>query len=249
MTRSADFRLGLILALFVLGGFAIWAEVDPVSLSKHSIEDGPIESGSAILYAVASLGFVVAAWRSEFLRARGSAWIYFFIGSWALLMFMFCGEEISWGQRIFQVQTPEYLMGVNKQHELNLHNIAIVDSFMGGKYRYLSIMMLTTGLLLPLLALTSFGRGLIRRFAFPVAPMGYVWLFVGAYVYGKYYAPAFKLNPDTMSNAPTEVRELILSIAMAVFAWHGAFRPNDLFRVNGAVSSERQQGVPTPMET
>jgi len=32
------------------------------------------------------------------------------------------GEEISWGQRIFGIETPEYISQYNKQNEINLHN-------------------------------------------------------------------------------------------------------------------------------
>ena len=40
----------------------------------------------------------------------------------AVLLFA-AGEEISWGQRIFEVDTPEVLVDSNKQDELNLHNL------------------------------------------------------------------------------------------------------------------------------
>ena len=43
--------------------------------------------------------------------------------AWALLMFVFMGEEISWGQRILGFGTPEVLMEINHQQEFNLHNI------------------------------------------------------------------------------------------------------------------------------
>ncbi len=34
------------------------------------------------------------------------------------------GEEISWGQRIFGLATPDFLIGLNSQDELNVHNIS-----------------------------------------------------------------------------------------------------------------------------
>src|SRR5688500_16187413 len=33
------------------------------------------------------------------------------------------GEEISWGQRVFDIETPSSLMERNAQKELNLHNL------------------------------------------------------------------------------------------------------------------------------
>lgn len=41
----------------------------------------------------------------------------------ALLFFFGAGEEISWGQRIFGIQTPEALAEINEQDEINIHNI------------------------------------------------------------------------------------------------------------------------------
>lgn len=41
-------------------------------------------------------------------------------------MFIGAGEEISWGQRIFDFATPENLAAVNVQNEFNFHNIELV---------------------------------------------------------------------------------------------------------------------------
>ncbi len=40
------------------------------------------------------------------------------------LMFLFgAGEEISWGQRIFNIQSPDFFMKYNSQNETNIHNL------------------------------------------------------------------------------------------------------------------------------
>ena len=41
----------------------------------------------------------------------------------ALAFFVVAGEEISWGQRIFDVSTPEAIQDQNRQGEINLHNL------------------------------------------------------------------------------------------------------------------------------
>ena len=38
------------------------------------------------------------------------------------------GEEISWGQRLLHLTTPESLAAANHQHELNLHNLTAAES-------------------------------------------------------------------------------------------------------------------------
>lgn len=35
------------------------------------------------------------------------------------------GEEISWGQRIFNIKSPHYFIVNNSQHEFNLHNLVL----------------------------------------------------------------------------------------------------------------------------
>lgn len=38
-------------------------------------------------------------------------------------LFFIVGEEVSWGQRIFGFDTPDYLEETNRQRELNVHNM------------------------------------------------------------------------------------------------------------------------------
>lgn len=45
----------------------------------------------------------------------------------ALAMFVGFGEEISWGQRIFSLQTPDFFINHNLQNETNIHNLKIFD--------------------------------------------------------------------------------------------------------------------------
>lgn len=45
----------------------------------------------------------------------------------ALAMFAGFGEEISWGQRIFNLQSPDFFINHNLQNETNIHNLEIFD--------------------------------------------------------------------------------------------------------------------------
>jgi hypothetical protein len=143
--------------------------------------------------------------------------------AWAVLMFIFMGEEISWGQRIFGFETLESLAKINKQNEFNFHNIAVVDTFLGGKFRALSLMMFLTGLIFPLIVLFKKGRRFFQKMAFPVAPLCYWSIFVGAYFYAKHYFPM-------IGNDSAEVREFLMSIGMVCFSLHGAIDPKEIFR-------------------
>ena len=228
--RTHEIVAAAVSAAMLMFFFGV-AELAPDRLESMIGEDGPIENWSAIFFGISCVGFIVFARRSAHLRENGG-WAYFFTLSWALLMFVFVGEEISWGQRIFGIETPAALDAINKQGETNIHNIAFVDSFLGGQYRYLSIMMFATGLLFPLAAATRVGQSLVQRYSFPVAPLGYAIAFVGAYAFGKYYMAVG-------GNFRTEVRELMMGVAMTLFAWHGALWPEDLFRLRAGAKRAR----------
>ena len=78
------------------------------------------------------LGFFFLLLTSIFLILTGSRYLKMGQGWRALaitflavgiVFFWAAGEEISWGQRIFSIKTPQTLSEMNYQNELNIHNI------------------------------------------------------------------------------------------------------------------------------
>ena len=45
----------------------------------------------------------------------------------SIIFFFGFGEEISWGQRIFNIETPNFFIENNLQSETNIHNLMIGD--------------------------------------------------------------------------------------------------------------------------
>ena len=83
-------------------------------------EDGAIETLTAAFFFLScaqchllALGFRRLTRTKVALLFRVSAFLFFVLAM----------EEISWGQRLLLIQTPEALSSVNVQKELNLHNI------------------------------------------------------------------------------------------------------------------------------
>lgn len=92
-------------------------------------EDGLFENASAVFFLVSSLSFLFLFFKIKKREARS---FKLKIGHYLILMlsflfFVFAGEEISWGQRIFNLETPDLLKEINVQREINLHNIRIFD--------------------------------------------------------------------------------------------------------------------------
>ena len=109
---SSFFCLGLNGLVF---GYVLTA--DPALYAALTLEDSLVEWLSAVWLLLAALALLAAARRERSARLR-RAWL---LGGAAMLFG--AGEELSWGQRIFGFATPEFLLGLNQQNELTLHNL------------------------------------------------------------------------------------------------------------------------------
>lgn len=104
---------GLLAAVLYV---TLGANLSSQLLPLINAEDGVIEYLSAFLLLAAS---VVALWNGLAMPDKAHKAMHLFL---AILFFVMCGEEISWGQRIFGFSTPESLQDINVQNETNLHN-------------------------------------------------------------------------------------------------------------------------------
>jgi len=83
-------------------------------------EDGVVEWAQFACFVVACVAGVGAA---RYRCWAGNVWQGSLFVLFALAMLFAAGEEISWGQRILGLETPEYLKAINKQSETTVHNI------------------------------------------------------------------------------------------------------------------------------
>jgi hypothetical protein len=91
-------------------------------LNQYVVEDGFIEDLTLIPLAIITITAIV--YLVKYVRKK-NAWfflVYLVIG---LASFFVLGEEISWGQRVFNFQTSEYFKEHNTQDEENIHNLVI----------------------------------------------------------------------------------------------------------------------------
>lgn len=94
-------------------------------------EDALLENAQAVAYALAGLLAFVSAGALLRRGHRRLALLNALLGG--ALLFV-CMEEISWGQRIFDVATTEWFARRNTQHELTLHNLAPVQKLIHAGY-------------------------------------------------------------------------------------------------------------------
>ena len=109
----------IVFLLIVIGVVLSRADL-PIFEGFYVREDGFIEW----LTIVALLsGAFLCFYRTFKLKSQRS--LIFLLGMVLMgLVFVFgVGEEISWGQRIFDIESPEFFIKHNAQGELNIHNL------------------------------------------------------------------------------------------------------------------------------
>jgi hypothetical protein len=171
----------------------------PVDYVRFISEDHFGEYASSMAWLVGSLLMVgLALWRGRGVRR----WVWLVVG---LGLFAVGMEEISWGQRIFGIETPQWLEQVNDQGEITFHN-TIETVYLHAK----------TGAVIGLWALGSLVagwrlprvKGWLERWGLPVVDGGSLPVFALVVIY-------FVTGPVIKAD---EVGEFFLGVAMAVFA-------------------------------
>lgn len=102
--------------------------VSPVYIAAHKgwfggtlfLEDGAFEYLTVLLLFV-SAGLGVAASRRNLFTTGEKRLLWFF----AVALVLLAMEEMSWGQRILGIETPEALRTANVQGEINVHNLTV----------------------------------------------------------------------------------------------------------------------------
>lgn len=160
-------------------------------------EDSVLEWGEVCAYGAAAVASARVA-----LRTRGFVGLAYALLAVAALGAI--GEELSWGQRLLHVTTPERLAAANHQQELNLHNLASVES--------------STRLVLLAVAVYGATLPLLRRPGPFVPPRALVPAFaVVALYFGIRFA--FLSEPTYAQAKFSEWPEFCFAAAVALTAW------------------------------
>lgn len=89
---------------------------------RISYEDGPVEFASALFLFFSSITFLFLWIKCFFVKVVSKITHFSFI-ILSFVLFIVCMEEISWFQRLADIETPVYFEKKNSQKELNFHNL------------------------------------------------------------------------------------------------------------------------------
>ncbi|MGZ8509761.1 MAG: hypothetical protein ACXWWA_05265 [Chitinophagaceae bacterium] len=112
----------LAVAIIVLAAGFILFYADKLLFDQYVQEDGIAEWLTVAGLLSGSIACFSRFKKLFFKRSRLFLLVTFCLG---LFLFFSSGEEISWGQRILGIKSPEYFEKNNAQQETNLHNLVV----------------------------------------------------------------------------------------------------------------------------
>src|SRR4030043_1276170 len=170
---------GLAIVLGIVAYGLILLRQDPGAFHLWIREDGLAEWLTFVELSIMSIySFTVSFSFQHSSETKAARRVWFFLG----LLFLFGAmEEISWGQRILGIKSPEWFMRHNRQGETNIHNLMIygknLNRLVFGKL--LTIIILIYVGVMPLLYCTNKRmKEFINRWAIPIAQNYQVLLFI-----------------------------------------------------------------------
>lgn len=107
----------IIVCSVILVSYSVFLYLDADIIVTIGAEDNLFEWLTAIGFLISSVIF--------FLTFRKTKNYLLLILS--VILFVGFGEEISWGQRLFKIETPETIKKINVQQEINIHNLEIFN--------------------------------------------------------------------------------------------------------------------------
>lgn len=188
----------------IVGGYLLMATKFPLAYIVATYEDLVGEWAQVYLFAATMLLCIRAACYKSSYRP--------FFAILALACFYVVGEEISWGQRIFNLATPEFFETHNLQNETNLHNFFTgpIETTLKRSLEYLiALGLVTYGLLYPLLVAARLKLALwFSDKGLPHPPL-YLWPF---FVLSAYLELGF------IHFNEAEIAEILIPLALAIMA-------------------------------
>ena len=203
----------------------------------HSLtdEDGIFETLGALFFVMTSIFFGLTILynyrRKKTLKLMLRQNIFYLL--LGFVFFIGCMEEISWGQRILNLETPDNLAEYNVQNEINIHNLKwFHGSTESGESkdfwqklinidRLFSLFWLSFCLIIPLLAkYNSSIKNFLIKLNFPIVPIFLGSLFLGNYLVSKF----IEYSVEGAGHSVTEIKETNIAFLFMFVALFGVYK-------------------------
>ncbi len=156
---------GLSIIIFPLLLAIFWGanKIDPYYYVTLTKEDNLVEWASVIFFLLAGcLSFFLT-----FKSGKMSQWFYIFFG---IACIFFALEEVSWGQRVFELESTQFFMENSDQQEINVHNV--INEWFSIRTKHIAaIVFFTYGAILPSIALNHRVQVFIKKLGILIPPL------------------------------------------------------------------------------
>lgn len=205
MKETKESAIPYALFILLMASFAVIAAQFPTLYIWLTYEDLFGEWCQFYLFAIA----LAMSTRLALCRSKFSAFFLIL----ALASLYVCGEEISWGQRLFSFETPHFFQQHNLQQETNLHN------FITGPYDtelkriievVLALGLISFGAIYPQQWTNAWHPVRILKKFIPPAPH-YLWPF---------FCTGALLELRLLRFNEAELAEILIALALALYAQH-----------------------------
>lgn len=182
-------------------------------------EDGPVETAGALFCLLGSAIFLTAYFRFPIRDSscRTTRRNHFLLLLSLFLIFLF-GEEISWGQRVLNLEIYRHMADISFQQEFNLHNLKIVQKS-NNQFATYGAKLLLIYLTFPAFALALFPsyRRKLRLTNMPFTSLWVSFITVVNYLLLKSIKGLFDI-PPFYALGIFEIFEMNLELILLVFA-------------------------------
>ncbi len=200
----------LIPALFVI--FLIMYSINPLFYMFVTGEDRVLEWLTVVLFVLTGVIALIIAIR---IRSNKLPYFWFYLIV-SILFVLFSLEELSWGQRLIGVESPEFFLDNNDQGEINIHNViqqwgkdlSIFGITYDFKTKHVTgLFLFFYGSILPIIAISHKISDFFRRIQFVVPPLILSFSFFLAAI----------LMIDKPTGQEEEIGEFFFSICLFLF--------------------------------
>jgi len=223
MKIQSTIKYGIILLSIVLS-WIIFFFCSDETLINLTLEDHFFEWIGFFFMLAASIIFLVTFIRNMngndlFFFKTGKNYFYLLL---ALGFFFAAMEEISWGQRVFGMQTPAVLHHLNDQQESNIHNLKVFHGLLNFDH-FFTMFWMTFCVLIPIINRKSpVASKFFKRVNLPIVPLWLTTFFV--LTYSIFLVIKFSL-PDIL-HPISEVKETSISSLFFVLSIVGLIENN-----------------------
>ena len=215
--RSSGWGAALVLLVFIPLVYASLL-LDGDTFTWLIREEHPIEGLGALSLLAASVACFLL-WRRVRGDARWPALRRASLLALALLFFFGFGEEISWGQRLLGLETPQSFQEVNAQHETNVHNLKLFSGALDMDELF-QLFWLVMGVIVPVLALWRTPRRRLERLL-PILPVALAPLFLLNQALTRGFHELLSTHPElygsqfSYEHGIFEIKETVSSLLLA----------------------------------